>query len=100
MLGLSADARQAGTVAQDQFIHLSRRIELFQQSDQDNAERADALRWIGNFGSHPEALTKNDLFDAYDILEVLMEDLYVGHQRSVREMVAQITGAKAPRRRR
>lgn len=90
------DARNA----QDQFIHLSRRIELFQQSDQDNAERADALRWIGNFGSHPEALTKNDLFDAYDILEALMEDLYVGHQRSVREMVAQINRARAPRRRR
>ena len=80
------------------FIPLATRIRSFEKADPENAERANALRWIGNFGSHPEELTKNDLFDAYDIVDVLLEDLYVGHQRSVRQMVNQINRAEGPRR--
>lgn len=84
--------------ANGRFIQLESRINSFEDIDPDNAERASALRWIGNFGSHPEPLTKDDLFDAYDILEVLVEDLYVGHHRSVRQMVEQINEARGPRR--
>ena len=80
------------------FLHLETRIKSFANGDPENAERADALRWVGNFGSHPQTLTKEDLFDAYEILEVLLEDLYVGHQRSVRKMVEQINEARGPRR--
>ncbi|MCH7889118.1 MAG: DUF4145 domain-containing protein [Proteobacteria bacterium] len=80
------------------FLGLERRIKLFANVDHENAERADALRWIGNFGSHPEALTKKDLFDAYEILEVLLEDIYVGQQRFVRQIVQQINKDKRPRR--
>ena len=80
------------------FIPLAARIKSFEKADPENAERVNALKWIGNFGSHPEKLTKNDLFDAYDIVDVLLEDLYVGHQRSVRQMVNQINKAEGPRR--
>ncbi len=84
--------------ADGNFISLERRIRVFEQTDRDNADRADALRLIGNIGSHPEeALAKNELFDAYDILEVLLEDLYVGHLRNVREMVERIRAGR-PRR--
>jgi Domain of unknown function (DUF4145) len=79
------------------FISLGRRIDAFRSRSAENAERSDALRWIGNFGSHPEALRKDDLFDAYDILEVLLEDLFIGHQRSVRQIVEQINSNRGPR---
>jgi Domain of unknown function (DUF4145) len=81
------------------FIRLNDRIKIYEERDSDNAERITALKWIGNCGSHPEDdLRKPDLFDAYDILEVLLEDLYVGHNRNVRNIVAQINAAKGPRR--
>ena len=57
---------------------LEKRIQSFEAIDHENAGRVSALRWIGNFGSHPESLTKDDVFDAYDILEVLLESLYIG----------------------
>jgi hypothetical protein len=79
-----------------EFVTLGRRIELFKAIDEENAHRLNALRWIGNFGSHPETLTKDDVFDAYDILEIVLEDRYVGHQRSVRDRVDQINKAKKP----
>ena len=91
----------SGIDAQDRngrFVPLGTRIDEYRAQNAENAERADALRWIGNFGSHPAAaLRKTDLFDAYDILEVLLEDLYVGHQRSVREMVELIIANRGPR---
>ena len=80
------------------FIELGKRISSFEEVDPENAERASALRWIGNFGSHPEDLTKDDLFNAYDILDVLLEDLYVGHHRSVRTLVDQINESKGPKK--
>ena len=84
--------------ANDRFIPLDDRIKIYERRDSDNAERIAALKWIGNCGSHPEdELNRRDLFDAYDILEVLLEDLYVGHNRNVRNIVAQINAAKGPR---
>ncbi len=91
--GIQSDNASGG------FIPLDTRIKSFEKADPENAERADALRWIGNFGSHPETLEKEDLFDAYDILEFLLEDLYVGHSRSVRQMVKQIIKERKPRSR-
>lgn len=85
--------------ANDRFIFLNDRIKIYEGRDSDNATRITALKWIGNFGSHPEDdLKKRDLFDAYDILEILLEDLYVGHNRNVHKIVAQINAAKGPRR--
>jgi len=80
------------------FIPLDDRIRTFAAQDAENADRADALRWIGNFGSHPGGLSKDDLLDAYEILDVLLEDLYIGHRRSVQQMVDQINAARGPRR--
>jgi hypothetical protein len=81
------------------FTRLNERIKVYEERDSDNAERINALKWIGNCGSHPENdLKKGDLFDAYDILSVLLEDLYVGHNRNVRKIIAEINAAKGPRR--
>lgn len=82
--------------AKGKFVPLGTRIVSFKTIDKDNADRVDALRWIGNFGSHPENITVNDVFNAYDILEILLEDLYVGHQKSVRNLVDKINTAKRP----
>jgi Domain of unknown function (DUF4145) len=72
------------------YMSLQRRICIFKSKDAANADRAEALKWIGNTGSHGGALTKDELFDAYDILDVLLEDLYVGHYRSVAQKVNEI----------
>ena len=93
------DAGVESQNADGEFVSLRTRINSFRDLNPENADRSDALRWIGNFGSHPEALTKDDLFDAYDILEVLLEDLYVGHHRSVRELVERINESRGPRSR-
>ena len=78
------------------FLQLSKRIEEFAKIDAENAERVDALRYIGNFGSHGDPLQKDDVFNAYDIAELMLEDFYVGHQRSVRNLVKRIVKDRRP----
>lgn len=91
---LGIDAKDS----QGKLISLHNRIEKLKSRDPENADRALALKWIGNFGSHPGTLTKNDLLDAYEILDMLLEDLYVGHLRSIRQKVADINLRKGPSR--
>jgi hypothetical protein len=80
------------------FIPFEQRIQKFEDIDPENADRVSALRWIGNFGSHPDKeITRDDVFEAYDILEILLEDLYVGHTKSVRKRVEEINKARGPR---
>lgn len=78
------------------FRSLAERARELEKKDPDNAGRVNALRWIGNFGSHPEKITADDVFNAYDILEVLLEDIFVGHQRSIRDLIAAINANKGP----
>lgn len=94
-----SDAGVESQNSDGEFVSLGNRINSYRDLSPDNADRVNALRWIGNFGSHPETLTKDDLFDAYDILEVLLEDLYVGHQSSVRQLVERINESRGPRSR-
>lgn len=78
-------------------LSLQERIKSFKEIDAENAERAEALKWIGNIGSHGGTLTRQELFDAYDILEWLLEDVYIGHYRSLKKKVEEINQAKGVR---
>jgi hypothetical protein len=58
--------------------------------------RAVGIRIIGNAASHPGELTRDNLFDAYDILEVVLEDMYIGRQKNIREMVDRTVSLNRP----
>lgn len=78
------------------YMSLEKRIKIFEDSDAANASRISALRWIGNFGSHPETVKLNDVFNAYDILEILLEDIYYGHYKSTQNLIERINRERRP----
>jgi hypothetical protein len=56
---------------------LHKRIELFKVTNPNEADLLMAIKWIGNFGSHAsDLLTKDDVLDAYEILELVISKLY------------------------
>ncbi len=77
-------------------ISLHDRIVEFQKSDPESAQRLLAIKWLGNEGSHSNAVTKNDVLDAYEILEILLDILYVGYHKAVERKVIQINKRKKP----
>lgn len=75
------------------FITLHKRLDLYKAKDEINSERLRAIKWLGNEGSHSgkHGLTRSDILDAYDILEIVLDDFYVGDRKSVDKKVSLIS---------
>ena len=63
-------------------------------------DRMKAVKHLGNAGSHPSGeISKEDVFDAFDILEKVLEDLYSDHLDLLAEKVKQINKRRGPSKR-
>ena len=77
-------------------IPLHDRIELLKTSQSDAYAALMAIKWLGNAGSHTDELSREDVFKAFDILEVALHDLYVGHAKKISRLIASINTLKGP----
>ena len=77
-------------------IKLHSRIELFQAIKPDIAKKLLAIKWIGNAGSHPTPVTKENVLDAYEILEDVLIFLFEKRDLRIRRLVAQVNKRKGP----
>jgi hypothetical protein len=55
---------------------LHQRIEAFGKSDPQNGKYLEAVKWIGNAGSHETELLKTDVLDAFEMLVKVLSALY------------------------
>lgn len=81
-------------------INLHDRIKAFEKDGPEIAKKLLALKWLGNEGSHSDTLTKEDIMDAYEILEATLDELYVGYRVSIDKKVAEINKREKPLNRR
>lgn len=72
------------------------RIKKFEKQDQENGEVLLATKWLGNSGSHPGGLTRDDVLDAFDMLEYVLENHYGTTKKSLLAKVAAINAQKGP----
>lgn len=59
-----------------------------------------AIKWLGNAGSHSTALTQKDVFDALDIFEIVLDELYSQHSSTIEALVKRVNRRKGPARKR
>lgn len=57
-------------------VSLAHRIEKFNSKNPDLKPLIEAVKWIGNAGSHTEDVDKSDLLDGYELLNFVIEELY------------------------
>lgn len=84
-------------------IPLHTRIVSLGSRNKEFSEELLAVKWLGNQGSHNEELTRDDVFDAFDILERVLKDIFDKKERKrVKAMVKTINkkrgSARAKRR--
>lgn len=77
-------------------INLHDRIVAFEKINFGVAQKLFAIKWLGNEGSHTDKITKNDVLDAYEILEFVVDDLYVGYKKSIEKKILKINKTKKP----
>lgn len=69
---------------------LHKRIELFQKEQVELAELLNAMKLLGNEGSHEGHVLVSELLDGYEIMEQLLIDLYPDSKLRVRDLAARM----------
>lgn len=78
-------------------LSLHKRLELFSEKLPEIANYLMAIKWIGNSGSHTGELTKEDLLDAFQLLEYSIEKLYDNKTKLLAKLSREIVKKKGPR---
>lgn len=70
------------------FIHLHARIDKYKLKDPTNAKHLEALKWVGNSGSHSsnDAIDVDHLIDSYKVLELIIKNMYSRNDTKVRRI--------------
>lgn len=83
----------------EKFISLGNRIKKL-PNDSNEFALLDAIRWLGNDGSHSDStLNHDDVESAFTIMDVLVEVLFSDRQRKTIELAGKIRESKGPVRR-
>ncbi len=75
------------------------RIEEFKKKNKEVADYLLAIKWIGNTGSHPGELEKEDILEAYQLLEHSLLSLYDNKEERLRKISKEINSRKGVRKR-
>ena len=79
-------------------IALHHRIEKLPSKYQNIEESLKAIKWIGNHGSHSgQMLTSDAVLDAYDLMEVVLDDLFSNKRKRLAGVAKKINSRKKPR---
>lgn len=78
------------------FLSLANRIKLLPVESRKIIEPANAIRWLGNDGTHGGGfgIRKSDVLDGYRIFEHILIELFPEKRASVDELVSRINAAK------
>ena|SRR5690554_3004648 len=81
----------------DKWLSFSDRIKALQGDHEAVKRLFDAIRWLGNHGSHPgDVVTHEDAYDALKIMEYLLAELYCDRKPKIEKLVAAINERKGP----
>ena len=73
---------------------LGQRIKDLEAHDEKLFSYLKAVKWIGNQASHTDELTRDDIFDALDIIDSSLEYLFSKDGERVQELVKAINRAR------
>jgi hypothetical protein len=93
---LMDDAGFSGKTPAGAIINLHSRIEAFQATDAENGDVLLATKWLGNSGSHVGGVGRNDVLDAFDMIEFVLENRYGTTKAELMAKVVAVNAAKGP----
>ena len=80
----------------DKTYNLHQRIEKYQKINANLGELMLSIKWIGNYGSHDDSISKSDLLDAYEMINYILDDIYDNHAKKISELAKTINENKRP----
>ena len=77
-------------------LTLHGRIELFKEKDPVTADYLLAIKWLGNSGSHSSGLTRTDVLEAFEMMDVVLNKLYNTRLEVIAKKVKEVNRRKGP----
>ncbi|MEQ8415656.1 MAG: DUF4145 domain-containing protein [Imperialibacter sp.] len=77
-------------------LDLHRRILDYKSKKPEVADHMLAIKWIGNSGSHYDNLTKDDVLDAYILLNHSLDRIFINHEMAIKQLTKKINKRRAP----
>jgi hypothetical protein len=90
------------TTENGRWLSLHNRIGLLKERHQGLEQLCDrlmAVKWLGNEGSHLGDITREDIFDAFDIVEDVLRGFFDNSDRAIVRIVQEIIEKRGPRSR-
>lgn len=94
---LSSTAAKATGKKKRIFVALHNRIGILRRTQPEIADRLEAVKWIGNVGSHSKGITKDDLFDSFDLIEDVLQEHFEKRGDRIRAISTSIIKRRGPR---
>lgn len=80
-------------------LFLHSRIQLLPAKYKHLQDLFFAVKWLGNAGSHSDrVVTMDDVLDAYEIMEEILQDLFVKKTKRVKSIAKKINKTKGPKK--
>lgn len=79
-----------------QELTLHSRIERYTKKNADVGEKLLAIKWLGNSGSHSDALQHGDVLDAFELLSYALEEILEGKSSRLKRLSSAIIKSKGP----
>lgn len=80
-------------------INLHKRIDLLPAKYSKHKDLFFAIKWLGNSGSHSNNIRIDDVMDAYDIFENILEEIFDNRTEKTKKIAKQINKNKGRRKR-
>ena len=94
----SAVERLLDYLQEEQITSLHQRILNLGKRDQELCQSLLAVKWLGNVGSHSDDISRDDVCDALDIIEIVLYDLFVYHREKIKKLIEAINERKGSAR--
>lgn len=79
-------------------LRLHARIDRFRKKEPAIAVTLEAIKWLGNEGSHTSDLTKEALLDGVALLQYAMDELYARRTKRLERLATTLNKSKGRRR--
>jgi hypothetical protein len=78
-------------------LSLHERISIFSRNNTSLESILTSIKWIGNYASHNEKITKEDLLDGYTLLEYALKKIYNDNEKEIMKIAKSINKSRRPR---
>lgn len=77
-------------------LSLHERIAEFRKKNKDLANLMEAIKWLGNAGSHPLGIKREDILDGYEMMSHVLAEIYTKPSARLHKMARLINQRKKP----